>query len=72
MLLTLLFIALLFYVVYLFVKYQYHAIGTRYRPDLKGRKGWPIFGNTELISLSPIYNMYDLRKEYGPVVYVLY
>ena len=72
MLLTILFIALLFYVIYLFVNYRYHAVGTRYRPDLKGPKGWPILGNIELISVPSIHLMYGLRNEYGPDVHVLY
>ena len=69
--LSFLIIALLFFVIYLFVKYPYYAIGTRYRPDLKGPKGWPILGNIELINTPSIHLLYGLRKEYGPAVYVI-
>ncbi len=66
-------ILLLFIIItYLAIKYPDNSIGTRYRPDLKGPKGWPILGNIEILfKYPPMIIMYEDRKIYGPIAYVI-
>ncbi|RIA89395.1 hypothetical protein C1645_200517 [Glomus cerebriforme] len=66
--LTVLSIALLFFVIYLLIiKYVYNVIVAK--PYLKDSKGWKIgeqfFKNTPII---PTYDLYDEKKENGPTI----
>ena len=66
-LLAILFLASSFIVTYLAIEY----IFVKYRPDLKGLKGWPIL--TNLMNFKNIKNnpntipTYDLKKEHDSV-----
>ncbi|KAG9300975.1 hypothetical protein G9A89_005033 [Geosiphon pyriformis] len=59
---------LLFFTIYLVVKYPDRAVGTASRPDLKGPKGYPIIGNLLLVrNRGQIHDIiYELNEKYGP------